>query len=251
MTGKETARYEMLVRVRDFGAAYGERFPGSTRGSESFAAVAAAVTQLEQHGASQYSNRHAARGTKAANSGAFGELVGMLDTIERTAHAVALDTPGIDGQFAIPKKRGSTAVLNAARSIVTNAESLARAFIAHGLPQDFMAQLQAKIAAFEEARRARVAAKEQHASARRAIDDAFESGMQAIQHLDAIVANVIGEDGSAMAAWEVARHIERRATHTKTAPATTAASPEAHSATPAAPSPPSDMTSDVAAKPAA
>jgi len=223
MTRTETARYEMLVRVRDFGAAYGERFPGSTRGSEAFAAVTTAVTQLEQHGASQYSNRHAVRGTKATTSDAFRELLTMLDAIERTAQAVALDTPVTDGQFVIPRKHGSSAVLNAARSIVTDAEPLAKAFIAHGLPKDFIGQLEAKIAAFEEARKERVAAKEQHASARKAIEDAFESGTEAVQHLDAIVANVIGGDGQAMAAWGVARHVEpRRATRRKKDDATAA-----------------------------
>ena len=215
MTKDETARYEMLVRVRDFGAGYGERFPGSTRGGEAFAAVTAAVAALEQHGASQYSNRHAVRGTKATTSDAYRALLEALDTIERTATAVALDTPDVARQFAVPKKRGSTAVLNAARSIVTNAEPLAKAFIAHGLPTDFVAQLDARIAAFEEARKVREAAKEQHASARKAIEEAFASGMDAIGHLDAIVANVIGEDGSAMAAWEVARHVESRRTTRK------------------------------------
>jgi hypothetical protein len=210
MRRTETARYEMLVRVRDFGATYGERFPGSTRGSESFAAVNTAVTQLEQHGASQYSNRHAMRGTKATNSDAYRELLDTLDAIERTAHAVALDTTIVDGMFAVPKKRGPAAVLNAARSIVTNAEPLAKAFIAHGLPKDFVAQLETTIATFEEVRKQRVAAKEQHASARKAIDEAFESGTEAVQHLDAIVANVIGGDGQAMAAWSVARHVEPR-----------------------------------------
>ena len=254
MTKDDTARYEMLVRVRDFGAAYGERFPKSTRGSDAFAAVNTAVAALERHGASQYSTRHAVRGTKAANSGAFRELLEMLDAIERTAHAVALDTPVVDGQFAVPKKRGSTAVLNAARSIVTNATPLAKAFIAHGLPKDFVAQLEAKIAAFEAARTARVAAKEEHAASRKAIEEAFGSGMEAVQHLDAIVANVIGEDGLAMAAWDVARRIEwRRTTRTKKADATVAAAmpSEAHSAPPAASSPPSDAATDVAAKPAA
>ena len=232
MRRTDTARYEMLVRVRDFGAAYGEWFPRSTRGSEAFAAVNTAVTQLEQHGASQYSNRQAVRSMKAANSDAYRELLEALDAIERTARAVALDTPVVDGTFAVPKKRGPAAVLNAARSIATNAGPLAKAFIAHGLPKDFIAQLETKIAAFEEARKQRVAAKEQHASARTAIEEAFESGTEAVQHLDAIVANVIGGDGQAMAAWNVARHVEPRRATRKTpeeaapAAATPASQPE-------------------------
>jgi hypothetical protein len=249
MTAPETARYEMLVRVRDFGASYGERFPRSTRGSDAFAAVNTAVTQLEQHGASQYSNRHAVRGIKATNTDAYRELLGTLDAIERTAQAVALEAPDARRQFVVPKKRGPAAVLNAARSIATDAEPLAKAFIAHGLPKDFIGQLEAKIAAFEEARKARVAAKEQHASARTAIEQAFESGMEGVQHLDAIVPNVIGDDGQAMAAWGVARHIEpRRARRRKKAAADNAVPPPAPAPAPA-PAVPAATTATPASQP--
>ena len=49
MTNKETRRYEMLVRVRDFGEAHRDLFAKSTPGGEAFAAVADAVRQLSDH----------------------------------------------------------------------------------------------------------------------------------------------------------------------------------------------------------
>ena len=42
----ETRRYEMLVRVRDFGAANGDRFPASTLAGKTFAAVSSTVNDL-------------------------------------------------------------------------------------------------------------------------------------------------------------------------------------------------------------
>ena len=56
MTTTEKRRHEMLVRVRDFGLARGDRFPNSTRGGEAFAAVDAAVNNLNQHAATEFSS---------------------------------------------------------------------------------------------------------------------------------------------------------------------------------------------------
>ena len=43
----ESRKYEMLVRVRDFGEAYAARFPESTLAKPLFAKVASAVTDLQ------------------------------------------------------------------------------------------------------------------------------------------------------------------------------------------------------------
>ena len=45
----ERRRYEMLVRVRDFGKNYGDLFPGSS-GAENVAAVAAAIKEARRAG---------------------------------------------------------------------------------------------------------------------------------------------------------------------------------------------------------
>jgi hypothetical protein len=57
----ETRRYEMLVKVRDFGRAHGDLFPTSSPGGKAFAAVEAAVTELGRHAVMKMSSQGAAR----------------------------------------------------------------------------------------------------------------------------------------------------------------------------------------------
>ena len=99
MNGLDTRRYEMLVRVRDFGTAHPHLFPPSTLGDQAFATVAAVVTQLSEHAATQLSGRGTAREGTTSKAVAREALREDLDAIIRTARAVALDMPGTDDKF--------------------------------------------------------------------------------------------------------------------------------------------------------
>jgi len=208
MTTTEKRKHEMLVRVRDFGLARGDRFPKATLGAEAFAAVDAAVNNLNQHGATEFSSRRKARGGASTDTAAYRALVEMVEAISLTGRAVALDTPGADDRFRVTKAQGRRGIMNAARAFARDAEPLASQFIAHGMPEDFVAQLKAKIAGFEQVLHEREARKELNASSRASMNSALESGLAAVQRLDAIVSNVLGDDAAAMASWAVARRIE-------------------------------------------
>jgi hypothetical protein len=234
MTSREKRQYEMLVRVRDFGLAQADRFPKSTLGTDAFATVDAAVNALNEQAATQFSSRLAARGGPSMEIAACRSLLDMLDSIGATARAVALDTPGVEDRFRVPRRKGKVAVLSAARAFVSDVEPLAKQFVAHGMARDFVAQLTAKIEAFEEALKAREAERALNASARAALKGALDSGLAAVTRLDAIVRNVIGDDASAMATWAVARRIERFRGPGRS---TTAAAPPAAASTPVTPQP--------------
>ena len=49
MTRQQRYRYEMFVRVRDFGAAHKELFPESSTGGQWFAEVSGAVAAIDGH----------------------------------------------------------------------------------------------------------------------------------------------------------------------------------------------------------
>jgi len=242
MTTTEKRRHEMLVRVRDFGLARGDRFPKSTLGAEAFAAVDAAVNNLNQHAATEFSSRRGVRGGSSTDTAAYRALVETVEAIGRTGRAVALDTPGADDRFRVIKAQGRRGIVNAARAFARDAEPLASQFIAHGMPEDFVAQLKAKIAGFEQVLHEREARRELNASSRASMNAALESGLAAVQRLDAIVGNVLGDDAAAMASWAVARRVEhyggtRRAGTAPAAAGTTgaAATPAGAPLTPTAP----------------
>jgi hypothetical protein len=209
MNSFDTRRYEMLVRVRDFGAANATFFPPSTLGAKSFTAVGAAVAALSDHAAMHVSGRGSAREGTASKAVAREAIRDDLEAIVRTARAMALDTPGVDDKFRPPRSNGDQAILNAARAFARDAAPMAAAFHEHDMPADFLDDLQQDIDAFEEAIRDHEAGKDTHVAARAGIEAAIDEGLDAVRRLDAIVPNRLRNDPKALALWERARRVER------------------------------------------
>jgi hypothetical protein len=127
-----TRRYEMLVRVRDFGLAHSDLFPPSEKGGEAFAQVTAAVAALSENAAAQISGD----GTTTREI-ARAALRNELDAIAMTARALAIDRPGLGDQFWLPRRGGDQTLLSAARAFLREAVPLEAEFVRHAMPADF------------------------------------------------------------------------------------------------------------------
>jgi hypothetical protein len=201
-------RFEMLVRVRDFGEAHHDVFPAQSLAGPMFAALAAAIAELNQQAASEISGRGAAREGTASKSVARVEMRQRLEAISQTARAMALDTPGLGDKFRLPRGRGDQRLLTTARAFAQDAEPFVEAFVAHAMLPTFLTDLRAEIDRFEQAMREHSTGRETHIAARAAIDAAIEKGLTAVQHLDAIVLNQFRQDPSTLAVWASSRHVE-------------------------------------------
>ena len=219
MNSLNTRRLEMLVRVRDFGAAHRDLFPASTQGGKMFAAVGSAVAALSEQAASQVSGFGTARGGSSSKAVARAALRERLDAIRRTARALALDDPGLDDKFRIPHSHSDQALLSAGRAFADDARPLVKAFIAHDMPATFLTGLDAELQEFEQAIHAHSVGKDRHIAARAGIDTAMEAGLTAVQRLEAIVANRLTADPVTRAVWDSVRHVERTARTTNASPA--------------------------------
>jgi hypothetical protein len=218
----DTLRNEMLIRVNDFGAAHSAMFADSTLAGQMFAEVSAAVLQLGQQSATEVTGRSAAREGVNTKADARTALRKQLETINRTACALAIDRPNVDDKFQLPSGRTDHALLSTARSFAENAAPLADAFITHAMPETFLTELNTGIARFEQATHDHQAGKGTKTAARARFRAALEAGLTAVRRLDAIVANRLRDDPVTMAVWEQARHVEQMPrTHGETAPATT------------------------------
>jgi len=215
MNSLSTRRYEMLVRVRDFGVTHAALFPPSRLGAQAFAAVGGAVAALSDHAASQFSGRGSAREGTVSKAVAREALRDDLEAILRTARALALDMPGIDDKFRPPRGTGDQTVLHAARAFARDAAPLAADFIKHDMPEDFLDDLQNDIKELEEAMRDHEAGKDTHVAARAGIESAIDAGLDAVRRLDAIVPNRLRNDATTLALWERARHVEYRSSKGK------------------------------------
>jgi hypothetical protein len=205
-------RYDMLARVSAFGAAHRDLFPASALGGRMFAALAAAVRQLNGRVTSEASGSSAVREGARSKAAARTAVREALDTIARTARALALDTPGIDGKFRAPGNGSDHDLATMARMYLADAAPLAGSFTSHGLPSTFLTDLRARLEAFERAAQDHFAARETRVIARAGIDSAMKAALDALQRLDAVVPNRLRNEPELRAAWTSARRVTRTRT---------------------------------------
>jgi hypothetical protein len=211
MNTPDRLRYEMLLRVRDFGAAHASSFPADSLGGQTFAAIEEAVADLAGHTTTRVSAGGAARHALRAKAVAQASLRGQLRAVRDTARALALDAPGLRSRFVVPRSNGAQALIAAGRASVQHAQPLGAAFVAHGLPATFLDDLDKAIGVFEAAIGDYRAAMAVEVAARTGFEATRRAAVTAAQRLDAIAQNRLRGDPAACALWQRARRVERRA----------------------------------------
>ena len=226
MNNSQLRRYEMLVRVRDFGDAHADLFFESSLARQTFAAVTDAVEQLTAHTVAKLSS---VRGTPT-KAMARAALTDRLAAISHTARVISATTPGLEEKFVFPDRPSDQGLLMTARVFAQDAEPIADRFIAHVMPQTFLADLVAAIGQFEQAIHQRDAGKDERTVARARIQAALRSGGAAARALDAMVGNRLRDDPVTMAVWKRDRRVQYPPSRTRTsvdAPAPVAVPPAA------------------------
>jgi hypothetical protein len=205
MQSKESRRYEMLVRVRDFGQKHQHLFPESAVSGQAFAAVAASVDQLCEHVVSALETT---RERNKVREEARAKLVEVLDAIVRTGRILAEEQPGTVNTFRLPKKRSDRLLVAIGRGFIRDAEALKASFMAHGMPATFVADLTGLVDRFEAALRDREESRSSKAAVNTGIAQALKTGVAAVRKLDVIIANQLKGDDSTLSAWERERRVE-------------------------------------------
>ena len=210
MNLKARRRYDMLARVHAFGARRARAFPAHTLGGEMFAAVGKAVGELREQAVEHMVRDRHARERTLAKRRARAKLLESLRAIQRTAKAMAIDAPGLDRKYRLPRSHGDRMVLSAAHACAQHARDCAAAFVAHGMPATFLDALAADINRAEQLILERATAKNDRVAARASIDATLRDGLIAVRRLEGIVPNVLRGQSAALAAWLRARRITRR-----------------------------------------
>lgn len=207
MDSIETRRFEMLQRVRDFGAANSTAFPAASFGGQLFTTVNTVITELQDHVTVRASGT--SREITTTKAIARANLEEDLVMMSRTARAMALEVPGLEDKFRLPHSNGEQAWLGAARAFLADATPLKQEFVKYAMPENFLEDLAADIAAFESAIAAKNSVQANRISATASIDEVLAKGMRAVQQLRAVVKNRFHADPAKLAAWESASHVER------------------------------------------
>jgi hypothetical protein len=210
MNLKARQLYEMLVRVNSFGEAHAERFPAGTMGRRVFATLGRSVREAIGYAGAQQSKQRKARGATGTKTAARRSLRRQLEAIHRTARALALDVPGFDVKFRIPRGNGDLRLLRASREIAQHARERAAEFVDHGLPPAFLDHLAAGADRFEQALRDRTASRDARVAAGVSLKTSLDSALLAVRRLDAVVPNVLESDPVALGLWQRARRVKTR-----------------------------------------
>jgi hypothetical protein len=158
----------------------------------------------------------------ATKATARATLEDQLEAISQTARVIAEHMPEVGQKFVLPDIRSDQALLMTARLFAREAGPFEQQFVAHVLPKTFLADLQAAVGHFEQARHERDTARDERIAARAHITAALTAGLAAARALDVIVANRLRGDPATMAVWKRARRVQyprraRTTLHTLTA----------------------------------
>ncbi len=199
MKNTENRRYEMLLRVQEFGDTHRDVFPPSSPGGQAFDALAGLTKKLGKQAVSKLSAARQGEGRKkqAARAG----LLERLDTISRCARVIARETPGFGEAFQLGRLRSNQSVLTTARLFIQEAPKYRAQFVASGMPESFVSDLAPLLDSFEQAVKTWEAGRGGRAAARAGIETALTSALIVVGKLDIFVANQFRDDPETLAMW--------------------------------------------------
>jgi len=234
MTFRDRQRFNMLTRVRAFGATHGQLFPEHSTAHQAITVIAAEVSRLE---ALDVAERSASQSARAARKAAAHKA--LTDTLIRagsTARVVAKTNPAFDAHVELPLPNEPVGLLTLARQFAAAGAPYAAAFAAHGIP---LSEVEARIAAFEQAQHERGMLRDERVKVRAEITAAFARAMDAVATLQVNVDNTLANDPVALAVWKQ----DRRLTGTTRSRSTVTTSPNSTTVPPVEPTSPAPATS--------
>jgi hypothetical protein len=130
-----------------------------------------------------------------------------LKSIVNLAEGLRGKIPGM-GVFKLPSSgTRSENLLHAAQAIRTTAGVYKDVFVEHGLPADFLDQLDAAIAALEQSVDARGIARSRISAASATLASERSLGRQIVTMIDASLAHVLKSDSATLASWRQAKRV--------------------------------------------
>jgi hypothetical protein len=229
MERKQRFKYEMFVRVRDYGKTQSALFPESSMGGQMFARVAAAVAAIDDHLTRRVVAQAEARKVKAATRAA---MFTSMKTLALIARRVTRPEPGAN-PFRMPRRRSLKVEISTALAFIGEAEKRQEQFLRFGLPPTFISDFRMLVDELQQAVDVRLNSKTGRREAQAGIATALAEGLEVIRDLDAYVTVATRDDRVRFAAWQSARHIEGQGSSSSPAkaPAVTVTTPAVPAAT--------------------
>lgn len=213
----EVRRYVSRIQaVLSFLSANASSFAGVARVGQLQTQLEATLATMQGLAEQQSSDQGDVGSAVRSKSALLEAVLDDLRLIARTARAMSIETPGTEDRFRLPRSNGEDAILSTARQFATDAEPMASEFQSYGLPADFLADLQADVAAYSELQGQKDAALQSRVGAVSGLDESISQSSQIVDTLNAIVRNVLRDDSAKLAAWRTAMRLENLRAHRET-----------------------------------
>lgn len=207
MNDRDRRRYEMLVRVKQFGIDNSGDFTGIA--TTKFSEIGTIVDDTETKAAAQQSGFAEAAQQFEVKDTARENLRDEMSDISRTAKSMEYEFDGISNKFRFQRNLNDADLLAKGRAFVIEAGPYDANFQDYGLANTFIADLTAACDAFEGTFATSASAQAEHVAATAETAAKIREGMIAKRILDGIVKNVYDTKPGKLAAWVSASHVEK------------------------------------------
>ena len=206
------------------------------------AAFQTAISALSTAAATQDNQQRSASGDTADVTTLRSTLWNKsMKPLARVARAVIVDMPSAAPALRLPDSSvDQQGLITAATAMATQAQSYEQLLVAHGLPANFIAQLQNATALLDQALTTRRQATAARKGATSTITTEFQAGRKALELIDTMMEHALADDPASLAAWESAKRV-------KAAPSTTSAVPSTNDAGTGSATPAHDVGNQIAA----
>jgi hypothetical protein len=205
------SRIQTYRRMQEFYSSHSSDFAPASLGAQSGTKLSTQLSELLNLTATQATGDGAARQGTDLREDARGDLRARLKAFSRTAHAIAIEVPGLENKFRVPRGDNDEELIAAARAAATDAVEFKDHFIAHEMPATCVDDLNSSIAKFENTMDDQSGAVGDRVGSRVAINAKLEELMLTRRQLNPIMENKYADDPATLAEWMRASHIERAA----------------------------------------
>lgn len=207
---------EMLERVNQFGTENAPAVVGNPKAVSCFAAVQAAVNELESRGIIRTSAGGAKLNASEQRALNRHSIISILSRIAKTARDISRNDDTFDNKFRTPQtNKSDLSWLETARAFAAGLPPVRQEFIDYGHDADFIDKLVAAANDFEASMNEQNSYLRQRVDSNASIDSILDEALKAVRTLKIIIPNIFSGNPGKLADWTSAAHLERRASKSK------------------------------------
>ena len=203
MLRRKVQTQRMVGRSFDFLSKYVGQFPEYSAAEVILNGLSRVVDTLAGYSCSHVAGSDSIRTSNTARAAARRKLKHQLELMDKTARALKLE------KFWMPRNRSVEALIKAGSNFADYAVEFEKEFVLQGLPAGFIGNLKNAVRDLDEAIHGQSSSLAGRIGALREFDKTLKEALSLLRRLDSLVLNTMADRPAVMAAWEIARRLER------------------------------------------